>query len=253
MAKKIILEQLEEEFKEKEFFKRDSLLAFYRHFDPDLNESTFRWRIYQLKSKKIISQITKDLFTLIMKPDFKPATGDCEIEVFNRIAKQFPGLKQCIWSTKLVNEFLIHLSGKFITLLQVEKDALEPVYEYLKSQNLGMVYFQPEEKEIDRYIFETEKSIILQSLISKAPTQKVDKVSTITLEKMIVDLFCEKKLFIAFQGSELVNIINNAYERYTINFTTLFNYARRRGKEKEIKHMFIEKTDIPKIIFNDKS
>ena len=253
MAKNFILEQLKEEFKEKKIFKRESLLAFYRQFDPNLKESTFRWRIYQLKAKRIITPITQDLFTLSSKPYFKPEIGDFERKVFNKIEKQFPGLKYCIWSTKSVNEFMLHLPGKFITILQVEKDALEPVYEFLKSHNFGTVYFQPDEKEIERYIFEAEQPIILQSLISKVPTQKVGKVATITLEKMIVDLFCEKKLFIAFQGSELVHIINNAYERYPINFTTLLHYARRRGKDLDLKQLLKEKTDIPNEIFNDKS
>lgn len=253
MVKNFILEQLIEKFKEEKIFNRKSLFAFYRQFDPDLKESTFRWRIHQLKAKKIITPITQDLFTLSSKPDYKPVTGEFERKVSNKIEKQFPGLKYCIWSTKSVNEFMLHLPGRFITILQVEKDALEPVYEFLKNRNFGTVYFQPNEKEINRYIFEAEQSIILQSLISKTPTQKVGKVATITLEKMIVDLFCEKSLFVAYQGSEFVHIINNAYERYAVNFTTLFHYARRRGKEVDVKHFLKEKTDIPKIIFNDKS
>ncbi len=253
LTKNFILEQLIEKFKEERFFQRKSLLTFYRQFDPDLKESTFRWRIHQLKSKKIITSITQDLFTLSSKPDFKPVTGELGRKVSNKIEKQFPGLKYCIWSTKSVNEFMLHLPGTFITILQVEKDALEPVYEFLKSQHKGTVYFQPDEKEINRYIFEAELPIILQSLISKAPTQKVGKIATITIEKMIVDLFCEKNLFVAYQGSELVHIINNAYERYAVNFTTLLHYARRRGKELDLKHFLKEKTDIPKVIFNDKN
>jgi hypothetical protein len=253
LAKNFILEQLKEKFKEEQFFNRESLLAFYRQFDPDLNDSTFRWRIHQLKAKKVITSVTQDLFTHGSKPEHKPGISVFERKVANLIEKQFPGLKYCIWSTKSVNEFMLHLPVSFITILQVEKDALEPVYDYLKSNNKGTVYFQPDEKEIDRYIFEAELPIILQSLISKAPTQKVGKIATITIEKMIVDLFCEKYLFGAYQGSELVHIINNAYERYTVNFTTLLHYARRRGKEVDIKHFLKEKTDIPKVIFNDKN
>jgi hypothetical protein len=253
LTKNFILEQLIEKFKEERFFKRESLLAFYRQFDPDLKESTFRWRLHQLKAKKIITPITKDLFTLSSKPDFRPVSGEFESKVSYLIEKQFPGLKYCIWSSKSVNEFMLHLPGTFITILHVEKDALEPVYEFLKSQHKGAVYFQPDEKVINRYIFEAELPIILQSLISKAPLQKVGKIVSITIEKMIVDLFCEKNLFVAYQGSELVHIINSAYERYAVNFTTLLHYARRRGRELDLKHFLKEKTDIPKVIFNDKN
>jgi hypothetical protein len=252
LAKNFILEQLKEKFKEEEFFSRESLLAFYRQFDPNLSDSTFRWRIHDLKAKSIITPLSKDLFTLKSKPEYTPSIGEFEKRIANKIEKQFQGLKYVIWSTKSINEFLLHLTPRFITILQVEIDALEPVYQFLKNLTIGTVYFQPDEKEIERYIFESERSIILQSLISKAPTQKTGKIDTITLEKMIVDLYCEKDLFISFQGSELVHIINTTYERYSINFTTLFHYARRRGKEVELKLFLKEKTDIPKIIFDDK-
>ena len=36
----------------------------------------------------------------------------------------------------------------------IEKDAWETVYDFLKNQNIGTVYFQPKDKEIERYIFE---------------------------------------------------------------------------------------------------
>lgn len=251
LAKEFIIEQLKLKFKEDRFFKRSSLWDFYRKYDPDLKESTFRWRIHQLKAKKIIMPITKDLFTLDIKPNFKPEAVEIEIKISNRIEKQFQDLKYCIWSTKSVNQFSLHITDKFLAILQVEKDALEPVFEFLKSQNIGTVYFQPDEKEIERYVFEKEHPVIIQSLISKAPTQTVGKIITITIEKMIVDLFCERNLFVAFQGSELVHIINNAYKRYSINFTSLLHYARRRGKEEDLKQFLKEKTDIPKVIFND--
>ena len=145
---------------------------------------------------------------------------------------------------------MLHIPGKFLTILQVEKDALEPIYEYLKEQNYKNVYIEPEQKEIERYIFETGSAIILQTLISKAPTQRIKKISTTTLEKMLVDLYCDKVLFNTFQDQELIYIINNAYNRYSIDFTKLFGYAKRRRKDIEIKEFLIDKTDIPKSILN---
>lgn len=251
MAKDYIIEQLKKEFKGRESFSREVLFDFYRHFEPDLKDTTFRWRIYQLKTKKIIASISRDLFTLSYKPTYKPEVGDFERKIYTKIEKQFPDLRQCIWSTKIMSEFMLHISGRFITILQVEKNALEPVYEFLKEQNFRNLYIEPEEKEIDRYIFETESAIILQSLISKAPTQHVRKVNTMTIEKLIVDLFCDRKLFVAYQGSELVHIINNAYNRYTIDFTKLLGYAKRRRKEIDIMEFLSDKTDIPQSIFND--
>lgn len=146
---------------------------------------------------------------------------------------------------------MLHIPGKSITILQVQKEAIEPVYRFLKDQNIRNVYIQPEEKEIERYVYETETAMILQPIVSKSPIQKVKKVPTTTLEKLIVDLYWDKTLFAAFQGSEFIHILNNAYRRYSINFTKIFNYAKRRRKETELAELFSTETDIPNSILND--
>ena len=251
MAKETIIEQLKTEFKGEETFSREALYEFFLKREPDLKKSTFRWRIYHLKEKGIITPISRNLLSLSYKPDFKPEIDVYEKRISSKIEKQFPGIKYCLWSTKAVSEFMLHIPGKYLTILQVEKDALEPVFEYLNVQNVGRVFIQPEEKELDRYIFEVDRPLILQLLVSRAPVQRVDKVITITIEKLIVDLLSDKNLFIAFQGSELVHIINNAFHRYSVNFTKLLHYAGRRRKGKDIKQFLQEKTDIPKVILND--
>ncbi len=146
---------------------------------------------------------------------------------------------------------MLHIPFKPITILQTEKEALEPVYDFLKEQKLGDIFIQPEEKEIERYIYESKQAIILQPLVSKSPVQQINNVATTTLEKLIVDLYSHKKLFAAFQGSEFAHIVNTAYNRYAIDFTTLFHYAKRRRKDIELREFFKEKTDIAKNILND--
>ena len=48
---KIIENKLIEAFKEQSSFDRDQLFQFYLDLEPDLKESTFSWRIYDLKKK----------------------------------------------------------------------------------------------------------------------------------------------------------------------------------------------------------
>jgi hypothetical protein len=147
---------------------------------------------------------------------------------------------------------MLHIPSKFLTVLEVEKGALESVFYFLKDAGIDNVYLQPEEKEMELYISELDSAIIIQSLTTKAPTQQVEKVTTITIEKMLVDLYCDKKIFVAYQGSELAHIINTAYNRYIIDFTRLFYYAKRRGKDKFFLEFLLSKTDIPHTILNDR-
>lgn len=247
----MITEQLRQHFRQRESFSRKELHAFYTQFKPDLKETTFRWIIYNLKEKQIITSISKGLFTLSFKPVFKPEIDKATRKVYTSIEKQFPTLKFCVWTTQFVSEFMLHIPAKQITILQVEKEALEPVYDFLKEQKFGDIFIQPEKKEIERYIYESKNAIVLFSLVSKSPIQKINNIATTTLEKLIVDLYSDKKIFAAFQGSELAHIVNTAYSRYAIDFTKVFHYAKRRRKDIELRQFFTEKTDIPKNILND--
>jgi hypothetical protein len=249
MGNDIIIEKLRKAFKDNQFFSREELHDFFVQFEPDLKDSTFLWKIHDLKNKQIITPISKTLFTLAYKPAYKPNIDESERKFFAKLSKQFPTLQSCIWSTQIISEFMLHIPAKFITILQVEKDALEPVYDFLKTQKQS-IFIQPEEKEIERYIYESELAVILQSLVTKSPVQKVNRVVTVTLEKLIIDLLSDKKLFAIFQGNELIHIINTAYNRYAIDFTKLFYYAKRRRKDVELKELLL-KTDIPQNIFTN--
>ena len=66
-------------------------------------------------------------------------------------------------------------------------------------------------------------------------TEKKIKFHTPLLEKILVDVFAENKLFYYSQGSELIHIFENALKNYDINFTKLFSYAKRRERDNDIK------------------
>ena len=242
---------MQQTFKGRESLSRQELFDFFRQFEPGLKENTFRWRIHNLRDKNIISQISRQRFTLAHKPVFEPLIGEHERKVFVLIQKQFKELKLAVWSTRIVNEFMLHQPARFIIIVEVEKEAVEPVFYFLKDSNIKHVFLDPEEKEIDRYISGLENAVVVLPLVSKAPIQGIKSTATITIEKLLVDLFSDKPLFSAYQGRELVHIYNNAYGRYAIDFTKLFSYASRRRKVEDLKNFLVQKTDIPQIIFND--
>jgi hypothetical protein len=68
----------------------------------------------------------------------------------------------------------------------------------------------------------------------QTPLQKVDSIFTATLEKILVDLFCEDVLFLFYQGSELGNIYNEAFSTYSINEKSMLRYANRRKRKAKL-------------------
>jgi len=250
LANKATIEHLQDRFKGQDFFTRKELFDFYNEFES-LKETTFRWRIFDLKESKIIRSLANGIFTLGSLPDYHPEITPENKELLSLILTQFNDIKLSIWSTQILNEFLLHLPGNTFTILEVEKDALEAVFHYLQDLKKTDVFLQPTEKELANYVFGKRNAVIVRQLITKSPLQIIDNVPTVTLEKLIVDIYSDKKLFEAFQGSELIRIINNAFKKYTINTTTLLNYAKRRSKRENIKDYLMQKTDLPKTIFSD--
>ncbi|MEM9674771.1 MAG: DUF6577 family protein [Bacteroidota bacterium] len=236
---RVIENRLIEEFKHKEYFTREDLFEFYRYFEPDLKEGTFGWRIYDLKEKNIIRPLKRGLYVISYKPKYEPEISLELIKLARRITENFEEVRHCIWETKWLNEFSQHQASSRIILIEVEKDFVESLYYELKDSSRNELYLNPDEKDINFYIAESNYPVIIKKLITRSPivrrTEKKVKFYTPLLEKILVDLFAEKRLFYFVQGSELIHIYENAISNYAINFTKLFSYAKRREREQDIK------------------
>lgn len=236
---KVIENRLIEEFKETEAFSREELYSFYKDFEPDIKEGTLGWRIYDLKKKNIIKSVRRGWYSISPKPFFKPETSSELLKLSKGITEHFKDLKYCIWETPWLNEFLQHQTSKQIILIEIEKGFEQDLYFQIKNNFKHEVYLNPQEKEIDLYITESQKSIVIKKMITRSPVSKqtVNKNKFVTpqLEKILVDIFADEKLFYFYHGSELTHLFENAIERYSINYTRLFSYAKRRDKEEGLK------------------
>jgi hypothetical protein len=247
---KIIENKLIQEFKDRGSFTREELFDFFRQFEPDLKEGTLAWRIYDLKNKNIIKPLMRGLYTISYKPKYNPEISQELYKVASRISKQFEDIKYCLWETEWLNEFSQHQSGKKMILVEVEKEFIESFYYELKDNFKNDIFLTPDEKAINFYISESKQPLIIRKLITRSPigkrTERKIKFQTPLLEKILVDLFAEEKLFYLYQGGELVHIYENAIKSYAINFTKLFSYAKRREKEQDIKTFLTD--NIPHLV-----
>jgi hypothetical protein len=243
------IEKLKIAFSGKESFTTGDLWHFYSNEDKNLNKGTFSWKVHNLKAQQILQSLKKGVYTLTFKPKYQPEIASKPADLFLKTNKYFKDINACIWSTKQLSEFMLHIPGKYYTILEVEADACEAVFHYLKDSKFKNLYLQPTNKEIELYINELNEAIIIKSLITKSPLQQVKKIATPRIEKILVDIFSDRVLFNIFQGNELIVIFNNVYHKYEINFSKLITYAKRRGKEKEIIQFISAKTEIPNSIF----
>lgn len=235
----IIKNKMIEEFKDRASFTREELFDFFRQFEPDLKEGTLAWRIYDLKNKDIIKPLMRGLYSVSDKTKYSPAISQELYKIADQINTRYADIKYCLWETEWLNEFSQHQSGKKMILVEVEKDFVESFYYELKDNFKYDIYLNPDEKTINFYVSESNRPVVLKNLITRSPIDKQTEgkveIYTPLLEKILVDLFAEEKLFYPYQGGELIHIFGNALQAYAINFTKLFSYAKRREKEIEIK------------------
>lgn len=165
---------------------------------------------------------------------FNPEISPKEKSISEKINKEFPYLEFCIWDSSVLSEFTIHQANQFYQLIEVEKDATQAIFLYLK-ENKYSVFLDPTKDVFEKYITENNNIIIVKTLITEAPIQNINGINTPSLEKILVDIFCDETIFSAYQGNEMRTIYKEAFSKYSINRSKLLRYASRRGKKGEIE------------------
>lgn len=214
-------------------FSNSDLFEFYRTLEPEVKKTTVNWRIFNLVKKGVLKRVGRGMFSLRKGALYLPDLSNKLITVYNKIRADFPFLTVCIWSTSALNEFMLHQPGRYYQLIEVDRDAMESVFYYLKDKSCS-VFMDPSEQLIRRYMINEKEPWIVKNLVSEAPIQQVNDIPTITIEKMLVDIFCDSVIFNAQQGSEMNHIFKMAFEKYTINESKMLRYASRRTRKKEL-------------------
>ncbi len=223
---KLKSKEIIEYFKNKPFTSND-LYEFYKKLEPDLKKSAFKLRVHNLKKQGIINSLMKGVYITTSKKNFEPPISDQLINLFFNIKKKFPYAKIAIWETSWLNKYMVHQVFSNNIILEVEKDAARAVFSYLQ-EDYSNVYLNSKKFEIEHYIISKYNNIIIKNLTMTSPLMEKESIKIPTIEKIIVDLYMDKKIFNSYQGSELKNIFQEFFNTYNINQSTLRQYANKR-------------------------
>jgi len=245
-TEKIHLE-LKNTFSENQTISREDMFKFLSKFYTDLKKSTFLWRIYELKKSNVISSIKKDLFKITTKQNsYSPIIDKSLLKIYKFIDKEFLDISVCVWNSNWLNDFSRHQAFKNTVLVEVEKDLVQSVFNRLSDNHYKDVFFEPDSNNSKTYLSESKNPIIVRPLITKAPIQKNQNMYIPKIEKILVDVFCDKHILTGYQGYELITIFENALSQYEINYTTLLHYSLRRKREKHLKEFLLKNIEITK-------
>jgi hypothetical protein len=229
--KNIILSAIQNAFKNKDIFESKELYTLLNQ-KSEIKESTFHWKLYELTQKGILEKVGRGKYKLGERKIFKPILNDETVEIYRKICALFPQnidnpIRFCCWHTSILNELMNHQPARFFTVIETEKEVIESVFHLLREQ-YSDVFVNPSQKEINDYVVGKQGVIVLKTLKTESPIQIIDNIQTVTIEKLLIDIYCEENLFVTYQEPEREVIFMNAFENYVINESKLFRYARRR-------------------------
>ncbi|MCD4732165.1 MAG: hypothetical protein K8R74_16280 [Bacteroidales bacterium] len=179
-----------------------------------------------------MTRIGRGKFILGNKNNYIPDIPPKLKTLSNKLKKKYPFLDYCLWTSALFNEFMLHQPGKFFLIVEVEKDATESVFFFMR-ENKYSVFLEPTKELLTRYIPDEKETWIVKSLVSEAPINNISGIQSTTIEKLLVDLFCDTVILDAQQGAERDRIFKEVFEKYTVNENKMLRYADRRRKKKE--------------------
>ena len=232
---KTLQSKIQSYFKEHQTISKNDLVESILKDFPYLKDSSISVYLSQLKKKGVIKNPARGVYALIGKEEFSPIVDVKLKRLFKRIKKDYPFIEFCIWSTSWLNELMRHQPFKYYTVLELEKHVAESVFYSLKEQR-KQVFFEPNNETFELYIHNSNDVIIIKQLKSEAPLQEIGSVVVPCLEKLLVDMIIDTKVYAAQQG-ELDFIYFSAFKKFEINRSKMKRYALRRNKEKEIGNL----------------
>ena len=230
------LEQhIERYFRESERLSKQKLVKSIKEDFPHWSENTINMYLSKLKKEGKISTLSKGIYELGSIALFKPEVSNALKKIYNKIKREFPYITFCVWDSAWLNSLMRHQPFKRYLVVEVEKDASEPVFGFL-NETIRNVFLNPNEEIFDRYIQSLDEAIIVKNMVSEAPLMEAQKIVVPALEKLLVDMLADTNLFSA-QQNETEFIMKTAMNKFAINEMKMKRYALRRNRENEVEKL----------------
>jgi len=219
------------------------LAELYHNKNIPTDSASIRKWISRLKMAGRLTTVSKGVYAVSKKPAYSPGSDSFIESLINTFKTGFAEITACCWSSGWLNSFMIHQPARYFYLFETESDMVETAFNLFKDSNLN-VWLNPDENTMQLYVLGSLEPVIVKPLVSRAPLIKTGTTMVPTLEKILVDVWTEKKLFNFIQGEELANLYDFAFAHYAISYSRLIGYARRRGTDQEIDQ-YVRKTVQP--------
>lgn len=153
--------------------------------------------------------------------------NNASLEILNKLEYRFDkSAKYIVYESNVLNMFLNHLIARPTVIVEAEKDLVESMFWFLKEEGFKNILLNPTENENYIYNPYDGSGVIIKTMVSKSPIN--NKRHKITLEKLVVDIVCDKTLNMFFEGAEIPLMVENILNNYAVKYDSVRNYTKRR-------------------------
>ena len=205
------------------FTKNDFQLLLEKN-NLKVSDTALRQRIFYLKKKGILQSVKRGVYSMEVKNDYIPVVDTFLNKVRNIFVSKYPEINYCIWSTHWLSEFMVHQPFRSFYVFETESDMIDIAFNLLKEKGCR-TFLSPDLNIMQNYVVEEDKSIVIKKLITRSPLKIIKNINVPSIEKILVDIFCDNQIFYFYQGTEIEYIFNTAMKMYKVNHSLLFRYA----------------------------
>lgn len=213
--------------KETAYFSTEAVKRTLASAKIELAADTILEYMSEAMASGIVGDAGRGWYSRHLKPvvlDAKPVA-----KLIRGVAKTFPLLDFCCWSTSQLNPFAQHLIAQPTAFLYAESDTLESVAEHLRTAGWD-AWANPGKKEAAQFIRPGDKTVILRPAITKQPLSTQHLAS---IEKVLVDLKVEAEKLQLIDSAEAQRILDNVLGAGLLQIPALLRYAEAKGEKIE--------------------
>ena len=213
---------------------RIELFAEWRREKADLTDNALRSRLARgLRSGRIM-RVGRNRYvagdTKLLPYVYSPSQKATDIA--DLLTGRFPDIKFSVFELVQLNDFLNHQIASNVIFVSVEKELKDFAFTALQERLNEMILVDPTEEMFFRYW--SPGLVVLRNRMTEAPTGRPLRWQA-PLEKILVDLQADRLLRGCFEEAELPQLYADVFQRYAVDRSKLYRYARRRGIEAKVR------------------
>lgn len=219
---------------ERDSFRFSDLFAHLNNIF-EITKVTLSWYLSELVKDSVLVKLGRGIYTshITQTTEYIPRLSNKALKVGKAIATAFPFITVSVFDGNVIADFQHHHSMNNLHYIEVDRDAMESVFHYLKQKGYK-VYMNPDKDFTYEYIDISREAFVVKPLITESPLTETKGVKTPRLEKILVDILCDDDMEY-LHGNEWNRIFENANTKHSLNRSAMLRYASRRNAKRAIE------------------